>query len=103
MWRQRKRAAHDADNARTTTTPKAPLAVARIQRPSWSNFTHDGNSTAGLVKPRYMLPAMCGRSTYKLTWEEIVRLYRHLSKRESSPKKSKSWRIYVPSSYPDWR
>jgi SOS response associated peptidase (SRAP) len=25
---------------------------------------------------RYMLSAMCGRSTYKLTWEEIVRLYR---------------------------
>ncbi|MFZ1151488.1 MAG: SOS response-associated peptidase, partial [Xanthobacteraceae bacterium] len=29
-----------------------------------------------LVKQRYMLSAMCGRSTYKLTWEEIVRLYR---------------------------
>jgi hypothetical protein len=23
-----------------------------------------------------MLSVMCGRSTYKLTWEEIVRLYR---------------------------
>ncbi len=23
-----------------------------------------------------MLSIMCGRSTYKLTWEEIVRLYR---------------------------
>lgn len=28
------------------------------------------------VKQRYMLSVMCGRSTYKLTWEEIVRLYR---------------------------
>jgi hypothetical protein len=24
------------------------------------------------VKQRYMLSVMCGRSTYKLTWEEIV-------------------------------
>jgi hypothetical protein len=29
-----------------------------------------------LVKRRYMLAVMCGRSTYKLTWEEILRLYR---------------------------
>jgi putative SOS response-associated peptidase YedK len=29
-----------------------------------------------LVKQRYILSVMCGRSTYKLTWEEIVRLYR---------------------------
>jgi hypothetical protein len=28
------------------------------------------------VKQRYMLSVMCGRSTYKLTWEEIVALYR---------------------------
>jgi putative SOS response-associated peptidase YedK len=28
------------------------------------------------VKRRYMLSPMCGRSTYKLTWEEIVALYR---------------------------
>jgi hypothetical protein len=28
------------------------------------------------VKQRYMSSVMCGRSTYKLTWEEIVRLYR---------------------------
>ena len=28
------------------------------------------------VKHRYMLSGMCGRSTYKLTWEEIVALYR---------------------------
>jgi putative SOS response-associated peptidase YedK len=33
---------------------------------------HDG----ALVKQRYMLSVMCGRSTYKLTWEEIVALYR---------------------------
>jgi hypothetical protein len=30
----------------------------------------------GLVKQRYMLSGMRGRSTYKLTWEEIVELYR---------------------------
>jgi putative SOS response-associated peptidase YedK len=29
-----------------------------------------------LVKRRYMLSVMCGRFTYKLTWEEIARLYR---------------------------
>ena len=29
-----------------------------------------------LVKQRYILSVMCGRSTYKLTWEEIARLYR---------------------------
>ena len=29
-----------------------------------------------LVKQRYILVLMCGRSTYTLTWEEIVRLYR---------------------------
>ena len=29
-----------------------------------------------VVKQRYMLSGMCGRSTYKLTWEEIVALYR---------------------------
>jgi putative SOS response-associated peptidase YedK len=28
------------------------------------------------VKQRYMLSVMCGRATYKLTWEEIVKLYR---------------------------
>jgi len=27
------------------------------------------------VKQRYILSGMCGRSTYKLTWEEIVALY----------------------------
>jgi hypothetical protein len=35
-----------------------------------------GRRLGTLVKQRYMLSAMCGRSTYKLTWEEIVRLYR---------------------------
>jgi putative SOS response-associated peptidase YedK len=29
-----------------------------------------------VVKQRYMVWVMCGRSTYKLTWEEIVALYR---------------------------
>jgi hypothetical protein len=29
------------------------------------------------IRPqRYMSLGMCGRSTYKLTWEEIVALYR---------------------------
>jgi hypothetical protein len=28
------------------------------------------------AKQRYMLAVMYGRSTYKLTWEEILRLYR---------------------------
>jgi putative SOS response-associated peptidase YedK len=28
------------------------------------------------VKQHYMLSVMCGRATYKLTWEEIVALYR---------------------------
>jgi hypothetical protein len=35
-----------------------------------------GRTVGKLVKQRYMLSVMCGRSTYKLTWEEIVRLYR---------------------------
>jgi hypothetical protein len=35
-----------------------------------------GRRVGGLVKQRYMLSAMCGRSTYTLTWEEILRLYR---------------------------
>jgi transposase len=35
-----------------------------------------GPKGSGLVKRRYMLSVMCGRSTYKLTWEEIVALYR---------------------------
>jgi hypothetical protein len=29
----------------------------------------------GLAAPRY-ITGMCGRATYKLTWEEIVALYR---------------------------
>ena len=35
-----------------------------------------GRRVGTLVKQRYMLSVMCGRSTYKLTWEEIVALYR---------------------------
>jgi hypothetical protein len=27
---------------------------------------------ARIVEQRYMLSVMCGRSTYKLTWEEIA-------------------------------
>ena len=34
-----------------------------------------GRTVGALVKQRYMLSVMCGRSTYKLTWEEIVMLY----------------------------
>jgi hypothetical protein len=37
------------------------------------------------VKQRYMLSVMCGRSTYSLTWEEIVRLYRLTLDHETSP------------------
>jgi hypothetical protein len=32
--------------------------------------------SAAMVKPPYMLRGMCGRSTYKLTWEGIARLCR---------------------------
>jgi hypothetical protein len=42
-------------------------------------FTHVagfGRTVGKLVKQRYMLSVMWGRSTYKLTWEEIVALYR---------------------------
>jgi hypothetical protein len=35
-----------------------------------------GRRVGRFVKQRYMLSGMCGRSTYKLTWEEIVALYR---------------------------
>ena len=35
-----------------------------------------GRMLGKLVNQRYMLLVMCGRSTYKLTWEEIVALYR---------------------------
>jgi hypothetical protein len=31
-----------------------------------------GRRVGTSVKQRYMLSVMCGRSTYKLTWEEIV-------------------------------
>jgi len=35
-----------------------------------------GSKLGKLVKQRCMLSVMCGRSTDKLTWEEIVALYR---------------------------
>ena len=35
-----------------------------------------GNAVGTLVKQRYMLSVIGGRSTYKLTWGEIIRLYR---------------------------
>jgi hypothetical protein len=40
---------------------------------AWPRIRPQGG---GLVKQRYMLSVMCGRSTYKLIWEEIVALYR---------------------------
>jgi putative SOS response-associated peptidase YedK len=40
---------------------------------AWRQIPPQGG---GLVKRRYMLSVVCGRSTYTLTWEEIVRLYR---------------------------
>jgi putative SOS response-associated peptidase YedK len=39
-------------------------------------MTEFGRRVGRFVKQRYMLSVMCGRSTYKLTWEEIVALYR---------------------------
>jgi hypothetical protein len=30
----------------------------------------------GTLNPVIYIAEMCGRSTYKLTWEELVRLYR---------------------------
>jgi hypothetical protein len=39
-------------------------------------MTDDSAATGALVKRRYMLSVMCWRFTYKLTWEEILRLYR---------------------------
>ena len=35
-----------------------------------------GRRLGALVNQGYMLAVMCGRSTYKLTWEEVVALYR---------------------------
>jgi hypothetical protein len=40
------------------------------------NMDGFGRTLGKLVNQRYMLLVMCGRSTYKLTWEEIVALYR---------------------------
>ena len=44
-----------------------------VQVGAWLRFPPQAG---GHVKQRYMLSVMCGRSTYKLTWEEIVALYR---------------------------
>jgi hypothetical protein len=35
-----------------------------------------GRRVGTVVKQRYMLSVMCGRSTYKVSWEGIVALYR---------------------------
>ena len=61
------------------TTAK-PKAVDRCSSPSVGRgpkFCMVGirPQGSGHVKQRYMLSVMCGRSTYKLTWEEIVALY----------------------------
>jgi hypothetical protein len=68
----------DAGSAHTTATPKASFAVARqasavVPMHAWARIRPQGGA---LVKQRYMLSGMCGRSSYKLTWEEIVALYR---------------------------
>jgi hypothetical protein len=44
-----------------------------VQVGAWLRIRPSGGT---LVKQRYMLSVMCGRSTYKLTWEKIVALYR---------------------------
>jgi hypothetical protein len=76
--RRRKQAARDAGNARTTARPKASLDVTRLglvvaRVRACCRIRPEGGED---VKQRYMLLGMCGRSTYKLTWEEIVALYR---------------------------
>ena len=38
-------------------------------------MTEFGRRVGRFVKQLYMLSVMCGRSTYKLTWEEIVAPY----------------------------
>jgi len=68
----------DAGSAHTTAIPKASFAATRpalavVPTRAWSGTRPQAGE---LVKQRYMLSGMCGRSTYKLTWEEIVALYR---------------------------
>jgi hypothetical protein len=56
-----------------TREAEAHRALAVVQVDAWLRIRPQGG---GHVNQRYTLSVMCGRSTYKLTWEEIVRLYR---------------------------
>ena len=77
---------YDAGSARSKARPKALLAATRrasavvLTRASVGIRPQAGRS----VKQRYMLSGMCGRSTYKLTSEEIVALYRLTFERVNS-------------------
>jgi hypothetical protein len=68
IWGPRARRA----SASFAATAARSLSIRRLLKPMADN------SAAGwrARQQRYILSAMCGRSTYKLTWEEIVRLYR---------------------------